>query len=288
MTVYNAAGQAVFSLSAATGQTRTGDVVLDPGPYTIRFTRDTAGGSLTPVLFELGDRVLSDPIEPRLPDPTLAPVDGPALPANLTFFFLPPGSAAAGPVSPGSATPGSPALEAPAFRATMTPPGHPNGFAFVPGASVAVPPLSVTPAPNGVPGQTLFLLPPSSVPGGVFAAPPIGQDVPAAPLVEALEPAPVKYFAGEGGVSIAPYFTSLDIGTEIDRLPAPPSREITLAVPAPTTKTDAPVAASAPRAVAVLQRRVSLFWALSAGASVLSWMFWPQRRPTPLVPSLRK
>lgn len=73
MTVTNAAGVVVMSLTALAGDTVSGPAVLFlPGEYTVRYTVTTpAGGG--PVSFKVRGNRLSDPIDPIVDDPTLTP-----------------------------------------------------------------------------------------------------------------------------------------------------------------------------------------------------------------------
>jgi len=91
MTITDAAGRDVFSLSAASGATRIGTVFLAAGSYTVTFTRDAQPGDpLTPVLFELSGLSQSDNLGPQLRDTTLAPAEAAAgtIPPP-SFFWLP-------------------------------------------------------------------------------------------------------------------------------------------------------------------------------------------------------
>ena len=92
MTIADAGGQVVFTLSAADGATQRGDVFLNAGRYTVRFTRAVDDGiTRTPVLFQLSGVTLSDSLGPQLRDTTRDPVasaDSAALSA-LSFYWLP-------------------------------------------------------------------------------------------------------------------------------------------------------------------------------------------------------
>jgi hypothetical protein len=96
MTITDAAGRAVFSLDAGGGATRAGDVFLNAGRYTVRFTRDRGQwGPWTSVLFKLSGLSLSDSLGPQLRDATrdpVAPSAAAAMPAP-SFFWLPFGPA---------------------------------------------------------------------------------------------------------------------------------------------------------------------------------------------------
>lgn len=89
MTVTDAAGRVVSRLESADGATRTGDVFLDRGNYTIHLT--TAHATGLPVLVELRGTSLSEPLGPQLRDTTRQPiqttVDTTA--AQIAFYWLP-------------------------------------------------------------------------------------------------------------------------------------------------------------------------------------------------------
>ncbi len=92
MTIYDAGGRAVFTTAVADGASRSVDVFLNEGQYTLRFTRaNDHGGMLQPILFELSGKTESEPIGPQLRDTTLSPVDSVITPVAppVTFFFLP-------------------------------------------------------------------------------------------------------------------------------------------------------------------------------------------------------
>lgn len=92
MTIYNADGQTVFTTAVADGASRSADVFLNAGQYTVRFTRaNDQGDMLTPITFELSGMTESDPLGPQLRDTTLGPVDSVTSPAapSVTFFWLP-------------------------------------------------------------------------------------------------------------------------------------------------------------------------------------------------------
>ena len=79
MSLVNATGVEVFGLVAAVGQTVGGPALfLTPGAYTIRYTTLMAGGNPGPAMsYTLYGESLSDPIGPKLTDPTLAPIYAP-------------------------------------------------------------------------------------------------------------------------------------------------------------------------------------------------------------------
>ncbi len=95
MTISDANGRPVFTFAVSDGATRSVDVFLDAGRYTVRFTRaDEQGSNTQPLLFQLSTKVLSDPLGPQLRDTALNPVEAPTAPATtaLTFYWLPFGS----------------------------------------------------------------------------------------------------------------------------------------------------------------------------------------------------
>jgi len=97
MTIQNAAGQTVYTMTAADGASRGGDVFLDQGDYTIRFTRVSEDGS-TPLLFQLSGTAVTDAIGPQLRDTTTQPVEIATAPPPA-FYWMPynPGNMAVGP-----------------------------------------------------------------------------------------------------------------------------------------------------------------------------------------------
>lgn len=89
MTIEDSQGAVVFALSAADGSVRTGDVFLNQGVYTVRFTR--AGAGREKLFFQLSGAVQSSAIGPMLRDTTLEAVSTPvdAALAQLSFYWLP-------------------------------------------------------------------------------------------------------------------------------------------------------------------------------------------------------
>ena len=88
MTILDANGQVVFSLSAPAGETVSGpSVLLTPGAYTVRFAAFAPAGTAIPLLtFTLGGDAISDPIGPTLSDPTLTPIyTSPSKPGTYTY-----------------------------------------------------------------------------------------------------------------------------------------------------------------------------------------------------------
>jgi hypothetical protein len=245
LNLLDASGQVVFTLDAASGQTRTGDVLLGPGSYTLRFTRDPTGAAQTPVLFELGGRVLSDPIEPRLPNPTLAPVDSAALPTGLRLFLQP---LTGGGVRPGPA----PTVDVPIF------PSFPVVAALQASRAASGGTISYFPAGNeGQHGVELSALP---SPTAVSAQVVVGGEMLAPPL------------AAGGSLRGGPLWARAeDAELIVPDLTASPQREVAM-----------PDASRISAAAALpVPHRFGLFWALSMGASVLSWLLWPSRNSTP-------
>jgi hypothetical protein len=92
MTISDANGRPIFTFAVPDGATRSADVFLDAGRYTVRFTRaNEQGGNAQPLLFQLSATVLSDPLGPQLRDTALNPVEASTAPATtaLTFYWLP-------------------------------------------------------------------------------------------------------------------------------------------------------------------------------------------------------
>jgi hypothetical protein len=142
MTISDAGGRVVFTTAVADGATRSMDVLLDPGAYTVRFTRAAEqGADAQPLLFQLKGRTLSDSMGPQLRDTTLGPVESAAaVTPEVTFFWLPyrpggtlPGAQASG-SSPQGGTGALLALPQPALA---------PGLPFAPGTARS------DPAPSG-------------------------------------------------------------------------------------------------------------------------------------------
>jgi hypothetical protein len=87
MEVLNAAGQVVFALTAAAGDTVTGAAIFLPGEYTVRFL---AIGATGPVSFSVQGAGLTDPIGPVVDSTTLAPQY--QAPSDPTKFLYPNGT----------------------------------------------------------------------------------------------------------------------------------------------------------------------------------------------------
>jgi hypothetical protein len=102
LTITDQAGNVVFDLVAAAGQTVSGaSVLLPPGAYTARFTLTTTHGSGLPLTYILQGNSQSDPIGPATNDPTLAPVYSqpnansvlpPDFDPNLIYYYYPNGT----------------------------------------------------------------------------------------------------------------------------------------------------------------------------------------------------
>jgi predicted Zn-dependent protease len=92
MTVYDAAGTAVGSVTALNGEGQSLTLFLAPGTYTVRFSGGTRDGSPLPATaYTLRGVNLSDPIGPQPTDPTLAPAPPPqpdTTQSNLGFYWL--------------------------------------------------------------------------------------------------------------------------------------------------------------------------------------------------------
>lgn len=94
MTVFDAAGRAVYTLNAADGASRGGDLFLAAGSYTLRFAR--ANGDVnTPVNFTLSGMTLSESLGPQLRDTTQTPADSGGNAAALLTAYWSPGASSA-------------------------------------------------------------------------------------------------------------------------------------------------------------------------------------------------
>lgn len=197
MAVLDAAGREVFAARVRDGATRSADVFLDAGDYTVRFTRASRSGAA--LLFRLGGFVESEPVGPQLRDTTLRPLDSAAAELTAaTFYWLPytlprpqaPGATVAFP-SP-QAAPGSPVapVEDAGRACSVAPVDVP-----IPGRGVADPPTVAgfaAPPPDG--GRVLSVAERSALPDP--PSPPAGDpvDAPAidiaAGVIEAAQPPP--------------------------------------------------------------------------------------------------
>ncbi|MBL8825448.1 MAG: zinc-dependent metalloprotease [Planctomycetaceae bacterium] len=89
LTVFDANGNAIYTLSAADGATRSGDVFLAVGTYTVRFDRGS-GDLQTPLLYKLSGLSLSEQLGPQLRDTIREPVDTQNhADAHLSAFWTP-------------------------------------------------------------------------------------------------------------------------------------------------------------------------------------------------------
>jgi hypothetical protein len=89
LSITNAAGQTVQTISVADGATRSLDVFLSQGQYAFGFARQN-NSSTAPLLFHLSGTGLSEPVGPQLQDTTLRPVDAEAtISSQLAFYWLP-------------------------------------------------------------------------------------------------------------------------------------------------------------------------------------------------------
>jgi hypothetical protein len=96
MTITDAGGSVVYSLTAPSGQTVTGPpVLLVPGAYTIRLSALTPGGAPGTLTFQLRGGSITDPIGPVLTDPTNAPMY--TNPGDPFTYYYPGGTVAASP-----------------------------------------------------------------------------------------------------------------------------------------------------------------------------------------------
>jgi hypothetical protein len=88
MTITNASGNVVYSLTAMAGDTVSGPALfLTPGAYALHFTvLNTNGGIVPPVTYNLLGDGFSDPIGPVPDDPTLTAVyTNPTTPVTFTY-----------------------------------------------------------------------------------------------------------------------------------------------------------------------------------------------------------
>jgi hypothetical protein len=288
MTIADAAGRTVFTLSAASGAIRTGEVFLSAGTYSVTFTGyGAAGDPLTPILFELSGLSQSDNLGPQLRDTTLAPTDSSsatALPPP-SFFWLPAdptnllgGATVRSASSAGqtaSPTQGAAGLDvrllSPATSAPVAPSFDVDGRAAVPATSGNQTTLT-TPQTSPVLGAALL----------------VGRDTAAA--------------EGEPGAGIphgfgAPVALSHVAGDEATDLapgePAQPDRLAVLGETQVAARTgphwvtagvaSAPEPARAPVTGSIDRGR--LFWALGLGTAVLSTLTFPARWCAAVVPA---
>lgn len=111
LTVFDAAGTAVFTLVARSGQTVLGDVLLPPGAYTVVIAGATRDGSpLKGLAIDARFLALTDPIGPGLTDDygttgaaLVAPAaPPPTAPSGAGFFWLAPPTVGSGFLDPTS------------------------------------------------------------------------------------------------------------------------------------------------------------------------------------------
>jgi hypothetical protein len=91
MTINDANGNVVFTLTAPAGQTVTGPgVLLVPGAYTVSMTAVVPGGAQVSLAFQLHGASLSDPVGPVITDPTNSPMY--TNPGNPLLYYYPDGT----------------------------------------------------------------------------------------------------------------------------------------------------------------------------------------------------
>jgi hypothetical protein len=151
MTILDASGRAVFSLTAASGASRFAEAFLNRGRYTVLFTRSGGpGAALTPVLFELSGLSTSDSLGPQVRDTTLAAAtSASAMPAPSFFFLLPAGA----PASRGPAVSGLNVVLVPAAPGPSTGPITAPQSSVQAGAAPLVAALQNSPSEGGDPSQ---------------------------------------------------------------------------------------------------------------------------------------
>lgn len=88
MDVFDPNGRRIYTLDAADGTSRSGDVFLNEGEYTVRFSRANDGSRL-PLIFQLSGLSLSSPIGPQLKDTTGQPVESAGIAPPPSFFWSP-------------------------------------------------------------------------------------------------------------------------------------------------------------------------------------------------------
>lgn len=90
VSIYDEAHHLIFSMTVHNGDTRTSDVFLPAGAYSLRFEGgDGNGGDLSALSFTLGNVRLTDPIDPQPSDPTNDPAN-PAPPPDDPPYDVPP------------------------------------------------------------------------------------------------------------------------------------------------------------------------------------------------------
>ena len=277
MTITDAAGREVFSLTAPSGAARMEQVFLSAGRYTVQFTRDSPPGDpLTPVLFELSGLSQSDNLGPQLRDTTQTPVDSSPAAASPapSFFFAPAdptnilgsGTTSHGPSGPGQVTAANAAG----------------------GSGVSLPSTPTAARPSafdgrsGGAGATMSQAPPPSAAG--VAVPLAGaarhSDSDQAGPTEA--PAP-----GEALPVAVSHSTAPPAEPELpDRLPGAEGSEASVGTEAQLVVTDVIGAGEGITASAASPiNRAPRMWALGLGAAVLSTLALPARWCAALIPA---
>jgi hypothetical protein len=88
MTITDATGNVVYTLTAPSGQTVTGpSVLLGPGAYTVLFSILTPAGAPGSLTFELRGGSITDPIGPVITNPTYTPMY--TYPGNPFVYYYP-------------------------------------------------------------------------------------------------------------------------------------------------------------------------------------------------------
>jgi hypothetical protein len=101
MTIADANGNVVFTLTAPAGQTVTGPpVLLTPGAYTVSLSVLTPGGALGSLTFQLRGGPIGDQIGPVITDPTKAPMY--TKPGDPFTYYYPGGTVSVSPFLFGS------------------------------------------------------------------------------------------------------------------------------------------------------------------------------------------
>ena len=96
MTITDADGNVVFTLTAPSGQTATGGpVLLAPGAYTVRLSILTPGSAPGALTFQLRGAPITDPIGPVISNPTLAPMY--TYPGDPFTYYYPNGTVSVSP-----------------------------------------------------------------------------------------------------------------------------------------------------------------------------------------------
>jgi Matrixin len=96
MTITDANGNIVFTLTAPSGQTMTGlPVLLAPGAYTVCLSILTPGGAPGSLTFELRGAPITDPIGPVISNPTFSPMY--TYPGNPFTYYYPNGTVSVSP-----------------------------------------------------------------------------------------------------------------------------------------------------------------------------------------------